>query len=329
MVYSRLHLVTRRTSHLPFVAMGEEMKFFLRLIFLVSTSIHCLLACSINIDATQQASTLSDARIYVDGQLGMVDSHPQRPAKDMKKNQGSQDQGLVKTDGNLDSSRNGPPLKADSSMNEPLDGSSIGDTISAGDMSAEDASSDVSMDGSMDGSMSPPPCRQPSDCPDDRECIGGRCQQLTCPVCPIRQNCFQGCCQVDEGPAGSCGSPQQLMVNAPLGQLNSLFFGAEDEVTTSCGRPSVRDVFAVHTPDETGIYCVHAEGARANYTLFILLNCCTEQDRTASAELACVSTEGGRIVEIERILHAGVSYRIGLEALWNNIDITLSRGPCP
>jgi len=288
-----------------------------------------LVGCNVEIDRAKEASVIAHSQLDLDPQPVPADSGQTEPEGDLGRIQGPQDRGFLISDAHLDSSVDMNSQSVDASMTRPRDASNVNDAISRMDMGMEDATTDAV----LDGALALAPCMTTADCMDGNDCVAEQCVPLICPACRQRDVCVQGCCQAATGTVESCLSPRPLILDRPLRMGTQTGFNIIDEIRPSCDWDSARDLFAEFTPDETGTYCLHGDDCSPPCALFVLLNCCVDRAGVAPSELACEFAQPGQAIFIERILHADVSYRIGLEStrpffLANAGIVTMRRGPC-
>jgi hypothetical protein len=218
------------------------------------------------------------------------------------------------------------------------DGSDAGDAQPVDAQQAEDmavAAADMSLE--IDAAMSVP-CTSDMECRDGEACQDdGLCAARTCVNCQEGQGieCVYGCCQQRVDQEGSCVLPTPITLGPTETTLN--VFRPDSHMGQCAIQPAniarLRpESFFSFTPERDGQYCLQikpplSDERRASIWVFLRLGCCMDN----TTEFEClVSTPVTPYPKIQRVLHAGVTYTvgIGISNPQDNINYELREGEC-
>jgi hypothetical protein len=226
----------------------------------------------------------------------------------------------------LDSGGDGPLLGEAESDAHPSVDMEVRDTLASADANPDAISpQDVSAADAAPPDARAPGCIVDSDCGDARRCIDEVCEELLCRRCRNSEVCLQGCCQPlpQNDDLAECTHPITMNLGEMLTDANSDFVW-RNRWTPSCSRTNSPEIFGQFIPEVTDTYCIQLAGEVTTATLFLQLNCCNDE-----SEIACDAATGlDQRAQIERVLHVGVDYRLGVQSGSRALSAVITRGAC-
>ena len=231
---------------------------------------------------------------------------------------------------NLDATAPGDDASGSTDASSGADASGTADGSANSDAQSTDAQptqdlavSIADMTVEVDAAMSVP-CEINADCRDDGEICGesALCEERTCVNCSPELQCVYGCCQDRrqmDTPEGACTRARELTLgiedailnpNSPRSHLGSC-------TTQRVEEDSLRsESFFSFSPPRDGRYCFQVKPHRVlnqirreSMWVVLRLGCCTD----AETEFACETSNAVTLYpRIERVLHEGVTYTIGI-----------------